>query len=68
MNRKLLRIDDCHFNFPDRHGNYYTVDIKDSKVLCGGHWKEIKLYDDGSTDLIQVCRMFVNYASKQDRC
>lgn len=65
MIKGLLRIDNCHFPFPGKDGNYYTIKIIDSKAYCGGHWKEVKLYDDGSTDLIYVCEMLVNYASEQ---
>lgn len=60
MIKKLLKIDDCFFYFPGRDGNYYCIDIKDSKVYCGGRWKEVKLYEDGCTDLIDVCEMLVN--------
>lgn len=66
MIKRLLKIDDCHFSFPDRDGNYYPIDIKNGKAYCCGCWKEVKLYNDGSTDLINVCEMLVDYALKQN--
>lgn len=60
MIKRLLKIDDCHFYFLDRDGNYHLVEIRNNIVHCNGRWKEVKLYDDGSTDLIYVCEMLAN--------
>lgn len=58
---KLLKIDDCYFYFPDKNKNYHLISIKNGKIYCNNRWKEIKLYDDKRTNLIDICEMLVNY-------
>lgn len=38
---------------------YYRIEIRNGNAYCGQRWKEIKLYEDGSTDLMDVCEMLV---------
>ncbi len=67
MIKKLLKIDDCKFHFPNSKGDrYYLIEIKDGKVYCGNHWKEVKLYSDGTTDLISICEMLIAHKEKYD--
>ena len=40
------------------------IEIKNGNAYCGQHWKEIKLYDDGHTDMINVCEMLVKIQSE----
>jgi len=62
--RRILKIDDCWFFFPGKDGMYYRIEIKNGNAYCGCHWKEIKLYDDGHTDMINVCEMLVQIQSE----
>lgn len=57
--KRILKIDDCWFFFPDGDGMYYRIEIRNGNAYCGQRWKEIKLYEDGSTDLMDVCEMLV---------
>lgn len=62
--RRTLKIDDCWFFFPDKNGMYYRIEIQNGIAYCGGRWKEIKLYDDGHTDMIHVCEILVKIQSE----
>lgn len=62
--RRILKIDDCWFFFLGKDGNYYRIEIRGGKAYCGNRWKEIKLYDDGHTDLTDVCEMLIKIQSE----
>lgn len=57
--RRDLKIEDCWFFFPGENGRYYRIEIRNGNAYCGNRWKEIKLYPDGHTDLMNICEMLV---------
>lgn len=58
----LLKTQEVYFYYPDKERkNYHRMELKNGmlKDLYNNHWKEVKVFNDGFTDLIMTCELLV---------
>lgn len=70
MIKRLLKLEECCFMFPnENHSKYYSIFVKDgiAKLSINNTWKEIKIFDDGFTNLIEVCEMLIGQYERKGK-